>query len=58
MGVPYFKVREQLEKSKAAVFSSNFPLYRDISYRVMRVLKEEMDKVEQYSVDEAFFELS
>lgn len=58
MGVPYFKVRDILVANKAAVFSSNFELYRDISRRVVAVLKEEMNGVEQYSVDEAFFELN
>lgn len=57
MGVPYFKVKNELKAAGAAVFSSNFTLYRDISARVMMVLREEMDEVEQYSVDEAFFAL-
>jgi DNA polymerase V len=57
MGVPYFKVKDELKKANAAVFSSNFPLYRDISSRVMEILKEEAGFVEQYSVDEAFFAL-
>lgn len=55
MGVPYFKVKEELAAMGATVFSSNFPLYRDISQRVMDVLAREVDAVEQYSVDEAFF---
>jgi len=58
MGIPYFTARTALEQADAAVFSSNFPLYRDISQRVMRVLSEEADHVEQYSVDEAFFALN
>ncbi len=57
MGVPYFKVREVLEKHKAAVFSSNFDLYRDMSARVMKVLEEELGDIEQYSVDETFFRM-
>lgn len=57
MGVPYFQVKKELAKHKTAVFSSNFPLYRDISRRVMQVLKAEVEQVEQYSVDEAFFAL-
>lgn len=55
MGVPYFKVRDIFEKNKVAVFSSNFDLYRDISDRVMNTLKAEVEDMEQYSVDEAFF---
>ncbi len=57
MGVPYFKVRDIFEKNKVAVFSSNFDLYRDISDRVMNILREEVTDMEQYSVDEAFFVL-
>ncbi len=57
MGVPYFQVKKELSAVNAAIFSSNFPLYRDISARVMAVLREEMAVVEQYSVDEAFFGL-
>lgn len=57
MGVPFFKVKDIFEKHKVALFSSNFELYRDISQRVMETLKNEFDKVEQYSIDEAFFEL-
>lgn len=57
MGVPHFKVRDEFKKSGVTVFSSNFKLYRDISRRVMEVLEAEVGKVEQYSVDEAFFAL-
>lgn len=57
MGIPYFQVKKELEKAGTAVFSSNFPLYRDISSRVMNTLRDEVGFVEQYSVDEAFFAL-
>jgi DNA polymerase V len=57
MGVPYFKVRDIFEKNHVAVFSSNFDLYRDISDRVMNTLRAEVEDMEQYSVDEAFFEM-
>lgn len=57
MGIPYFKVKADLANANAAVFSSNFPLYRDISRRVMQILETEVGHVEQYSVDEAFFAL-
>lgn len=57
MGVPHFKIRDDLARIGAQVFSSNFPLYRDISFRVMDVLAREVSAVEQYSVDEAFFVL-
>jgi DNA polymerase V len=57
MGVPFFKVRDIFTKNKVAVFSSNFDLYQDMSRRVMKVLEEELGEIEQYSVDESFFEL-
>ena len=55
MGIPHFKVKKELQDAKVEIFSSNFPLYRDISRRVMHVLAQEVDEFEQYSVDEAFF---
>jgi DNA polymerase V len=59
MGVPLFEVRELLAKNKVAIFSSNYNLYGDLSWRVMETLRFLMgpDKVEVYSVDEAFIEL-
>lgn len=58
MGVPLFKVKDVFKKHDIVKFSSNFPLYRDISARVMSVLHDEVEKMEQYSVDEAFFTVS
>lgn len=55
MGVPYFRIKDMLEKSEATTFSSHFALYRDISKRVFAVMREELEVVEQYSIDEAFF---
>ena len=55
MGVPYFQVKDILQKAHTTTFSSHFALYRDISRRVFTVMREEVDSVQQYSVDEAFF---
>jgi DNA polymerase V len=55
MGVPYFQVKDILKKAETTTFSSHFALYRDISRRVFSVMREELDLVQQYSVDEAFF---
>ena len=59
MGVPLFEVRSLLRAQQVAVFSSNYALYGDCSWRVMEVLREILGKerVEVYSVDEAFLEL-
>jgi DNA polymerase V len=58
MGVPYFKVRDVLQKGNATLFSGNFPLYGDFSQRVVQMLQEACPDVEVYSVDESFLELS
>ena len=63
MAGPYFKAKHIIEKNNIAVFSSNYNLYGDMSWRVMetlRVLLGDADhkKVEVYSVDEAFLDLS
>ncbi len=58
MGEPYFKARNIIVKNNVQVFSSNYSLYGDISRRVMRTLKRFNSKIEVYSIDEAFLDLS
>jgi len=58
MGEPYFKARNIIIKNNVQVFSSNYSLYGDISRRVMRTLKRFNSKIEIYSIDEAFLDLS
>ena len=62
MTVPYFMAKHTIEKNEIAVFSSNYNLYGDMSWRVMETLRTMLDdkngnKVEVYSVDEAFVDL-
>ncbi len=59
MGVPYFQCKEIIRSNKVHVFSSNYQLYGDLSMRVMDTLRQVCgeDKVEVYSVDEAFIQL-
>ncbi len=59
MAGPYFIAKPLIEKYDVAVFSSNYNLYGDLSWRVMETLRMMLgkDKVEVYSVDEAFLEL-
>lgn len=57
MGAPFFQWRERLERNGAVVFSANFPLYGDMSRRVMCVLAEAAPDFEIYSIDEAFLGL-
>lgn len=54
MGAPEFKVRQELKEKGIHVFSSNYPLYGDLSNRVMEILRGFTPHVEQYSIDEAF----
>ncbi len=55
MGVPYFQIKDSLAEMKAAVFSSHFALYRDVSRRVFEVVRGHYQEIEQYSIDESFF---
>ena len=60
MAVPYFEARAIIEKQGISVFSSNYHLYGDLSWRVMetlRMLAGDPARVEVYSVDEAFMDL-
>lgn len=59
MAAPYFMARPLIEQNNVAVFSSNYNLYGDLSWRVMETLRIILgnSKVEVYSVDEAFIEL-
>ncbi len=60
MAGPYFMARPLIEKHNIEVFSSNYNLYGDLSWRVMETLRTMLGKknVEVYSVDEAFVDLS
>lgn len=66
LGVPmagaYFEAKPIIQKYGIAVFSSNYNLYGDLSWRVMETLRiltgdYNNKKVEVYSVDEAFIDL-
>lgn len=58
MGVPWFQIRTQDYPEKVHVFSSNYGLYHNLSQRVMTALEEMTPRVEQYSIDEMFLELT
>ncbi|MCX6319831.1 MAG: Y-family DNA polymerase [Bacteroidetes bacterium] len=60
MAGPYFMAKPLIEKHNVTVFSSNYNLYGDLSWRVMETLRILIGKknVEVYSVDEAFLDLS
>ena len=56
MGAPAFKYNSLFRKNKVYVYSSNFPLYGDMSSRVMSILSNYTPNIEIYSIDEAFLE--
>ncbi|MDI9605458.1 MAG: Y-family DNA polymerase [Bacteroidota bacterium] len=58
MGAPAFEYRYTFERHRVAVFSANFPLYGDISQRVMNILATYSPNWEVYSIDECFLDLS
>jgi len=56
MGAPAFKYENFFKANNIHVFSSNYPLYGDMSSRVMSILYHFTPDVEVYSIDEAFLE--
>lgn len=56
--VPLHKVEDIIKAHRVAVFSSNYTLYGDLSNRVMSTLEMHVPKIEVYSIDEAFLDLS
>ena len=57
MGVPYFKLKKLITQNGVVVKSSNYPLYGDMSSRVMKVIGEYSPVQEVYSIDESFIDL-
>ncbi|SYP01218.1 DNA-directed DNA polymerase [Klebsiella pneumoniae] len=58
MGDPYFKCKDYFRQQGVVCFSSNYELYADMSHRVMTTLEEMCPRVEIYSIDEAFCDLT
>lgn len=58
MGAPYFKIKDELRRQGVTVFSSNYALYADMSHRMMATLEEIGPRLDIYSIDEAFMDLS
>lgn len=54
----YHLIRDKIRYYDIQVFSSNYPLYAEISGRVMSVLKDFAPRIEVYSCDEAFLDLT
>lgn len=58
MGDPYFKIRDMLAYNGVAIRSSNLRLYQEVSAEVMSRIRLYSDVTEQYSIDEAFFNMA
>lgn len=58
MGAPAFKYRQLFEENKVIKFSANFELYGDISRRIIQILTDITPRIEIYSIDESFLDLS
>lgn len=56
MGAPIFKWESFCKSNGISVLSSNYPLYGDMSSRVMSILNQFTPDVELYSIDESFLE--
>ena len=56
MGAPIFKWECFCKTNNIHVLSSNYPLYGDMSSRVMSILKQFTPDVEVYSIDESFLQ--
>lgn len=55
---PVFKIKKLLDDNNVSYFSSNYTLYSDMSRRVMDTLMMFSPRVEEYSIDESFVDLS
>lgn len=58
MGDPVFRLQDIIRRHRVVVRSSNYPLYGDMSARFMAILGEFTPRLEVYSIDEAFLDLS
>jgi DNA polymerase V len=58
MGAPAFQWRPFFRTNHVVQFSANFELYGDVSERITRLLTAVTPRIEVYSVDESFLDLS
>jgi DNA polymerase V len=58
MGVPAFKMRDLFRDNHVVQFSANFELYGNVSRRITDILTAVTPRIEVYSVDESFLDLS
>ncbi len=53
-GDALFQVREIVERNRIALFSTNMTLYAAMSRRILGIIRQAVDRVENYSIDESF----
>lgn len=58
MGAPLHEWRDFCRQHGVVIRSSNYALYGDMSRRMVSVLQEFAERVESYSIDECFLDLS
>lgn len=58
MAVPVHQVQALINRHHIRLFSSNYSLYADMSSRVMQCLEAYTAKLEVYSIDESFLDLT
>lgn len=58
MGVPLFKMADLVRQHRIVVLSSNFSIYGNLSDRIMHIIRRYAEHVEEYSIDEAFINLT
>ncbi len=57
-GDPLFKMQDIVNRNKVQVFSSNMYLYAAMSKRITNILRDSIQHVENYSIDESFCDLN
>ncbi len=57
-GIAAFQIDHLIRSGEVLAFSSNYTLYGDLSRRVMETLSRFTPRIEVYSIDEAFMDLS
>ncbi len=57
MGTPYFQIKHLHDEAGLVALSANFPLYGDMSERMMSLASALGPQLEEYSIDECFIDL-
>lgn len=58
MGAPLFQIKQAIRQHGVVVFSSNYELYADMSARMMAAIASLTPRIEVYSIDECFADLT